>query len=584
MVKRLISAIFALSLAAMLLGGMCVMAAEEPLVILYTGDVHCGVDAGAPEGSMGYANLAALKKQLQGEYAHVALVDAGDAIQGEALGTLTDGKDLVAIMDQVGYDIGVFGNHEFDYGMDRALALLEEAGTDYLACNFVDLRTGKPVTDGYRIISYGELDVAYVGITTPETFTKSTPTYFQDEKGNYIYSFCEKNNGQDLYDAVQAAVDSALAEGADVVIAVGHLGVDGESAPWRSTDVIANTTGIDAFIDGHSHSVIPGEAVKNKDGEDVTLTAAGTKMAYIGKLTVAADGTVTTQLVENYTDVDEQTDTFVKNIQAQFADKLNEVIARSEVTLVINDPETGDRIIRNRETNLGDLCADAYRIVLGADIGVTNGGGIRAEIKPGDVTYGDIIAVHPFGNTACVVEAQGWEILELLEVAAMAAPEELGSFMHVSGVKYTIDTTVESSVTLDEYGMLVSVGDNRRAKNVQILQKDGTYAPIDPDATYTMAAHNYLIKEGGCSVTHFMDNKLLQDEVMIDNQLLMTYIRDHLGGVIGEEYADPYGQGRITIATEPIPETGDASLAPVVMVLAVSMMTLLFLPKKRLKG
>lgn len=578
MMRRLAGMVLVLAmLAALVLSGVSVMAAEAPLVILYTGDVHCGVDAG--EDSMGYANLAALKKELQTQFDHVALVDAGDAIQGEAIGTLTDGRDLVAIMDQVGYDIGVFGNHEFDYGMDRALALLDEAGMDYLACNFIDLHTGKPVTDGYRIVSYGELDVAYVGIATPETFTKSTPTYFQDENGNYIYSFCEKNNGQELYAAVQSAVDSAIGEGADVVIAVGHLGTDPASAPWRSVDVIANTTGIDAFIDGHSHSVIAGETVENKDGNPVTLTATGTKMSHIGKMTVAADGTVTTELVENYTAIDEETDAFVKEIQAQFSDKLNEVVARSEVKLVVNDPVTGERIIRNRETNLGDLCADAYRIVLGADIGMTNGGGIRAEIAPGDVTYGDIIAVHPYGNTMCVVEAKGWEILDLLEVAAMAAPEELGSFMHVSGLKYTIDTTVDSTVELDDYGMLVSTGHNARVKNVQVLQKDGTYAPMDPQATYTLASHNYMIKEGGCSVAHFMDNKLLQDEVMIDNQLLITYIRDHLNGVIGEEYADPYGDGRITIVTEPIPETGDPFVAP--LILAVSLVALLCLLKRR---
>ncbi len=578
MVRRIVS----LVLVLMAIAGVCgvhVMAAEAPLVILYTGDVHCGIEAG--EDSMGYANLVALKKELQTQFDHVALVDAGDAIQGEAIGTLTDGTDLVTIMDQVGYDIGVFGNHEFDYGMDRALALLTEANMDYLACNFIDLRTGDPVTDGYRIIRYGELDVAYVGIATPESFTKSTPTYFQDENGNYIYSFCEKNNGQQLYDAVQYAVDSAIGEGADVVIAVGHLGTDLASAPWRSIDVIANTTGIDAFIDGHSHSVIPGETVENKEGKPVTLTATGTKMSHIGKMTVAADGTVTTELVENYTVIDEETDAFIKEIQGKFDEKLNEVVAQSEVTLVVNDPVTGERIIRNRETNLGDLCADAYRIVLGADIGMTNGGGIRAEIAPGDVTYGDIIAVHPYGNTMCVVEAQGWEILELLEVGAMAAPEELGSFMHVSGLKYTIDTTVASTVVLDDYGMLVSTGDSVRVKNVQVLQDDGTYVPIDPQATYTMASHNYMIKEGGCSVAHFMDNKLLQDEVMIDNQLLITYIRDYLGGAIGDQYAQPYGDGRITIVTEQVPETGDDLVAPVGLVLVVSLTTLLCLLKRR---
>lgn len=584
--KRILAALLAVMLMMLTMPG--VLAAEEKtedIVILYTNDVHCGVDADSPEGTMGYANLAALKKELTAQNAYVTLIDAGDAIQGEAIGTLSDGRYLVDIMNEIGYDYATFGNHEFDYGMDTALSLLTESDAEYLACNFVDLRTGELVAKPYSIAAYGDLKVAYVGIATPESFTKSTPVFFQDENGNFIYSFCEGNNGQDLYDAVQSAIDAATAEGADLVIAVGHLGTDPMSAPWTSYDVIANTVGLDAFIDGHSHSVIEGEKVQNQDGEEVLLTSTGTKLAHIGKMTICPDGSIATELISGYTQVDDAADAYVKEIQSQFADKLNEVVARTEVELVVNDPVTGERIIRNQETNLGDLCADAYRIVLGADIGMVNGGGIRASIEPGEITYGDIIAIHPYGNTMCVVEAQGWEILELLEVAAMAAPNELGSFMHVSGLKYTIDTTVPSTVALDEFGMLVSTGDSTRVKDVCVLQDDGTYAPIDPAATYTLASHNYMIKEGGCSVDYFMDNKLLQDEVMIDNQLLITYIRDHLGGVVGEEYANPYGDGRITILQEgeENPETGDTSAVPVVLTLCLLAAVTIPVAKRKMK-
>ena len=554
---------------------------KRDIVLLYVNDVHCGVDAGSPEGSMGYSNLAALKKELEEQHTYVTLVDAGDAIQGEAIGTLSDGAYLVDIMNYIGFDLATYGNHEFDYGMDVALSLLTESEAHYIACNFTDLATDELVTDAYSIVTYGELKVAYVGIATPESFTKSTPVYFQDENGNYIYSFCEGGNGQELYDAVLASIDAATAEGADVIIALGHLGTDPASAPWRSYDVIANTTGLDAFIDGHSHSTIEGETVKNKDGVDVVLTSTGTKLANVGKMTITPDGEITTELISGYTKVDPDTDAYVKSIQAQFEDKLNEVVARSDVKLVINDPATGERIIRNLETNLGDFCADAYRVVLGADIGMINGGGIRASLEPGDITYGDIIAVHPYGNMMCVVEASGQEILDTLEVAGQMAPGENGSFLHVSGLKYTINTAIESSVVMDDKGMLVSVGDTRRVSNVQVLQKDGTYAPIDPDATYTLASHNYMIKQGGSGVDHFMDNKLIADEVMIDNQVLINYIRGELGGVVGEEYADPYGQGRITmINAEPIPETGEeVSILPLIMI--VSMLSLVVILRKR---
>lgn len=552
------------------------------IAILYVNDVHCGVDAGTPDGSMGYANLAALKKELAQTHSYVTLVDAGDAIQGDAIGTLSDGAYLVDIMNYVGFDYAVFGNHEFDYGMDVTLSLLENADAQYLACNFEDLRTGELVAKPYSLETYGDLTVAYVGIATPESFTKSTPTYFQDENGNYIYGFREGGNGQELYDAVQSAVDAARAEGADLVIALGHLGTDTASAPWRSYDVIANTTGLDAFIDGHSHSTIAGETVGNKAGEPVILTSTGEKMSNIGKMTITSDGAITTELISGYANVDPDTDAYIKSIQSNFEEKLNEVVASSDVELVINDPVTGKRIIRNKETNLGDLVADAYRVVLGADIGMVNGGGIRAAIQPGDITYGDLIAVHPYGNMMCVVEAKGWEILDLLEVAAMAVPEELGSFMHVSGLKFTINTAVASGVVLDNKGMLQSVGDTRRVMDVQVLQDDGSYAPIDPAATYTLASHNYMIKQGGCSVDYFMDNKLLADEVMIDNQILINYIRDELGGVVGDAYADPYGQGRITIIHRELsPDTSDPGMVLPLVVMTVCLLGVMALNKKK---
>ena len=561
---------------------------SSPVVILHTNDIHCGVDADSPEGTMGYAQLAALKKELEAQTPYVTLVDAGDAIHGEAIGTLSDGDYLVEIMNHLGYDYAVFGNHEFDYGMDRALTLPEQSQAEYLACNFSDLRTGQTVAKPYSIAHYGELSVAYVGIATPETFTKSRPAFFQDEQGNYIYSFCEGEEGQQLYRAVQKAIDDARAEGADYVIAVGHLGTDSASKPFRSYDVIANTTGLDAFLDGHSHSVINGERIQDAQGKEVLLSSAGTKLESIGKLTINPDGTLTAELISGYTQTDPETDAFVKDIQAQYEDLLGEVIARSEVALVTNDPVTGDRIVRSRETNLGDLCADAYRLVLGADVAMVNGGGIRAEIAPGDITNGDLIAVHPFGNTMCVAEVTGQEILDILEVGAMVSPEENGGFQHVSGMKYTIRTSIPSGVELDDKGMLVQIRGQRRVTDVQILQKDGSYAPLDPGAVYTLASHNYMLKDGGAGVPFLNESRLVQDEVMTDNQVLITYMREHLKGTVGAEYADPYGQGRITITDalpvvpEENPKTAEPVLAaPVIMVAAMALLWFLIRGERR---
>lgn len=531
----------------------------DDIVVLYTNDIHCTSDDG-----MSYAAIAGYKSEMEATYGadNVTLVDNGDAIQGAVLGTLSDGEWIVDIMNEVGYDLAIPGNHEFDFGMDQFLDIAKnQAAYQYLSCNFLD-KDGNTVLDPYTIVSYGDTDIAYVGISTPETISKSTPAFFQDENGNYIYSFCQGENGQELYDRVQDTVDAARADGADYVVALAHLGEDLASRPWMSTEVIANTTGIDAVLDGHSHTVDAEQIVKNADGEDVVLSQTGTKAESIGQLTIdPATGDMSTQLVKL---ADVATDspaytaaqTYIQGIQEKYQDVVAEVVATSDVTLTVSDPATGERRIRSAETNMGDFCADAYREVMGADIGFVNGGGIRADINPGDVTYGDLIAVHPFGNMICLAEVSGQQILDALEMGArVVGTAESGGFQQVSGLKYTVNTQIPSSVVLDDNGSFVEVSGARRVSDVMVENREtGAYEPIDPDATYTLAGHNYMLKQGGDGFTMFGEDniKLLLDETMVDNEVLIDYLTENLDGVIGEEYADPYGQGRITINNEPV--------------------------------
>ena len=534
------------------------------IVILYTNDVHCSVDQNV-NTNMGYAGVAAYKADMKAITSNVALVDCGDAIQGEAIGTLSTGRYLIDIMNASGYDYAVYGNHEFDYGMSRIQELTAEASFKYLSCNFMDIKSdpAKNVLDAYAIRDFGGKKVAFIGISTPESITKSTPAYFQDEDGNYIYGFCSGGNGQELYDAVQAAVDAAKAEGVDYVVAIAHLGIDTQSSPWTSREVIANTTGIDVVLDGHSHSTIAGETVKNKDDEDVILSSTGDKLRNLGRLVIKANGTMATSLIaaKDYTEQDEATTKYIQEIVGQFEALLNEVIAKTDVDLVINDPETGDRMVRNRETNLGDLCADAYRTLLDADIAFVNGGGIRASIPAGDITYGQIIAVHPFGNMACSIEVTGQQILDALELGCASTPGESGGFLQVSGLTYEIHTYIPSGVQLDENKMFQGVEGERRVKNVKVGG-----VPIDVNKTYVLASHNYMLKAGGDGFSMFKGAKVLRDEVMIDNQVLINYIQDELKGVVGSEYANPYGQGRIEIVAEETvvqpgePNTGAAAV------------------------
>lgn len=546
-----------LLLALMMLSG-CVGAAAEPapaltkdIVVLYTSDAHCGIDAG-----FGYAGLAAVRDQL-GKSNHVALVDNGDAIQGEPVGTMTTGEALIELMNAVGYEVAIPGNHEFDYGMDRFLELTGKANFPYISANFN--KEGENVFDPYVIKEYEGVKVAFVGATTPKTITSSTPKYFQDESGNFVYGFCQDESGEKLYAAVQAAVDAARAEGADYVVLMAHLGIEAECSPWMSTEVIANTTGIDALLDGHSHSEIVQEKVLNKDGQEVLLSACGTKLTNIGYLRIGADGTLSTGLYSWKNDVSAPDLLGIENSVSQAVtaatatldEKLGEVVAKSAVDLVIYDPEakmedgSAVRLIRNAETNLGDLCADAYRDQSGADIAFVNGGGIRVDIKAGDITLNDILKVHPFGNAMCVVEASGQQILDALEWGARVTPSESGGFLQVSGLTYEIHTGIESSCTQDENGLFTGVAGEYRVKNVMVGGEE-----LDLTKTYTLASHNYMLKNAGDGFTMFQSDPILQDEVMIDNQVLINYITGTLGGVVGEQYAQPYGEGRIVAVAE----------------------------------
>jgi len=510
-------------------------AKSNDIVILGTSDVHCGIDQ-----NIGYAGLAAYKKAMAEKYNYVALVDAGDAIQGDTIGTLSKGEYLVDIMNEVGYDVVVPGNHEFDYGMDQFLnVIVPKMKATYVSANFV--KNGKPVFDTYKMMTYGDKKVAFVGICTPETLVKSTPTYFQDKNGNYIYDFCNDTTGEKLYKAVQDAVDAAKKAGANYVVAVAHLGDDSASAPWTSMDVLAKTSGIDVLLDGHAHSTVV-KSVKNKDGKSIQMVATGTKLENIGKIVIAENGAITAEYINGDVakDKDAGVTKFIEGIKAKYAELEKKVVAKTAVDLAIADKD-GNRLVRSEETNLGDLCADAYRNVLGADIAFVNGGGIRVAIPKGNITYGQVIAVHPFGNMACVVEATGQQILDALEFGARNVGKgENGGFLQVSGLTYTINSLIEPSIQTNEAGEFVKVTGDYRVRDVKVGGVD-----LDLNKTYTLASHNYMLKSGGDGFVMFKGNKLLQDEVMIDNQVLINYIQKNLNGVVDDQYAAP--QGRIKI-------------------------------------
>lgn len=553
----------------------CWTGEKSEVTILYTNDVHTYIDKQAPE--LTYAAIAALKQSYQNAGKKVLLVDAGDHVQGTAYGSMDQGASIIELMNAAGYDAATPGNHEFDYGMDRAKELMRDADFPYLSCNWVDLRTNLRVLPEIKVFVRGGVRIAFVGITTPETFTKSTPAYFMNKaQTKYIYDILGGEDGQKLYSAVQKAVDKAKCL-ADVVIGLGHLGVDPSSSPWTSEEVIAHTTGFDAFIDGHSHTVMENKQVADASGRMVTLTQTGSYFANVGEMTIAPDGTISTRLVSTY----DQEDVAVAAEQAAWVntvdDMLGEKIAVADTKFYITDPATGKRRIRSGETNLGDFVADGIYTYfnevekLHCDIAIMNGGGIRSDEDAGYWTFKTCKQVSPFGNVACLMSVTGKQIQDALEFAARfagAEGKENGGFLQVAGATYEIRTDIPNTVQTDDKNVWIgSATGTPRVQNVKIYDRHtGTYEPLDPAKTYALAGMNYTLRNLGDGFAMFDGAELIKDYVSEDYLVMSTYAMT-FGGVDAEglphlssansvlaeypgyllDYENPYGAGRISI-------------------------------------
>lgn len=503
----------------------------KDVVILYDNDVHCAID--------GYARMAGERDVMKNLTPNVALVSCGDFVSGNVFGSINRGEYIVELMNVVGYDFITLGNHEFDYRIPQLQKLTEKLTAKTLSCNFRTIDGNKTMFDGHAIKQFGKLNVAFIGVSTPESMTSSTPAYFKDENGKFVYTFCQDR----LFEIVQNEVDQARQEGADYVVVLSHLG-DVGSAP-TSLQLISHTSGIDVVLDGHAHSEIPQQTVLNSKGKKVVLSSTGTAFANVGRLIIKSNGHISTELIP--------TDEIFYNSKVSFwaasvKNKVDEAgrreIGSSAVAQSIND-ETGARIVRKLECNLGDFCADAYRMTQNTDIGWCNGGSIRADLPAGKITLNSLLSVFPFNSQAAVGEVTGQAVLDALEMTSRRSPVDNGGFAQVSGLKYEIDTTVASSVIVDGNGVFSSVNGKRRVHHVTVLNKNtGEYEPIVPTAHYTIAASAYVLRDNGDGVV-FPNIVITKDAVCSDAEILETYITKFLNKKIGTEYAEP--QGRIIV-------------------------------------
>ena len=498
----------------------------ETIVILYENDVHCAVE--------GYSKLAAMKNELSEDYEYVGVVSSGDFVQGGTLGAVSRGEYIVSLMNLVGYDAVTLGNHEFDYKLARLNDLVELMNTKPISCNFQKIGESKSYFEPYSIVSYGDVDIAYIGITTPSALSSSSPAQFKDENGEYIYTF----NVDTLYDVVQANIDSAKEDGADYIIALSHIGYEEDPQYEDARDLIENTDGFDVVLDGHSHSVIENMKLTDEGGNEVVLTSTGTKFENIGKLTISGE-TITTELIEteSYTNTDASVDAKLAEINEAYSALGNRKIGDSEIELITHDGDK--RLVRTTETNLGNLCADAIKTVTKVDIAYVNGGGIRAPIEIGEVSFNDIFSVFPFNNQIVVAEMTGQKIRDMLEMSLMNYPAEDGSFPHVAGLTFSLNKSIPTSVKTDENTVFTGVDGEYRVYDIKVLNEDtGEYEPIKLDGTYSFASFNYFVLDQGGGMSMFDGVKILKNDGMLDVEALETYITENLGGVIGEEYAE----------------------------------------------
>ena len=609
-------------------------AKSEDIVIMYTNDVHTYIDS-----PLSYDVVAGIKNELEKQYANVLLVDAGDHIQGTAYGSMDKGKTIVELMNAAGYDAATLGNHEFDYDMDGTMNVIDWASYDYLSCNFyheADGVRGENVLDSYKIFDLGGQKVAIVGITTPESFTKSTPAYFQDDAGDYIYGISGGENGAALHADVQKAIDDAKAEGATIVIGLGHLGVDPSSTPWTSQETITAVSGLTAFIDGHSHTTMVSKIVKDKDGKDVVLTQTGEYLGAVGMMVIDSQtGEISTDLImaqeteedsgeytlvsDLYTGAAWPVDEDVKAIKdawmAQIEEELGAVIGSTTVDLDNYDAE-GNRLVRSQETNTGDFAADALYYLfdnmgLDVDVAIMNGGGVRNQkIAAGDLTYQICKNIHTFGNVACLQTITGQQLLDALEWGSRmtGSGEECGGFLQVSGITYQIDTSIENTTQVDGKGVWIGGPTGQyRVHDVMVYNKEtDQYEPLDLEAEYNLAGYNYTLRDLGDGFAMFDGAVNVLDYVMEDYMVLANYVQAFENGQVGAsnsplldkyenmllDYSTVNGSGRIVMAArtpvEPpvdpdVPDTGDETMLLYVSVLCLSVlgMTALVVSRKR---
>jgi len=506
---------------------------ERSIVILHDNDVHCAIE--------GYLPFAGYKRAvIDADTAYVATVSSGDYVQGGSLGSVSRGSYIIDMMNAVGYDVVTLGNHEFDYGGERMQELMSSLKAEVVSANVSLAGEVQTLYAPFTLRRYGNRTVGFVGATTPGAAVSEAYTFF-DKQGNPVFDAHE----DEVTLRVQQAVDEARAQGADYVILLSHLGEVPVLSYVNTTELIAQTRGIDAVLEGHTHNLIVEQWIDNANGKPVLLTETGTRFSHIGKLVISPDGTLHAECipVDQVSGLhDARTDSVMAVIDAEVSGLMEQKLIHSGFPLFANDAQ-GNRIIRCSETNLGDLVSDAMRVVTGTQIALMNGGGIRADIAEGDVKYMHVNDVLPFSNSVLTLYMTGQQIVDLLEWTCQDLPEMSGNFMQASGLRYTADCRYQNQLSVDEEGVLIVEG-KRRVIKVEVLDGD-RYLPIDPHRKYLVTTIEYISNTGRAFPT-MVPLPHVNDDLMGDIECLIQYL-NMMDGEMPERYRKPDGEGRIKI-------------------------------------
>lgn len=498
---------------------------KDDVVIVFENDVHGAID--------GYPFFAGYRDAMKEQYRYVVTVSCGDFLSGNSHCNFDSCRSLTSIMASVGYDYTVIGNHEFDNSISLMQDRLQAIGAKTLCCNFADLHTGEQIFEGHDVQQYGNIRVGFVGVTTPKMISLIPLSHVTDESGNIVYDF----GGDNIEELIQAEVDATISEGADYVILLSHVGED------QMGEIIKSVSGVDAILDAHTHTVQPGAYFTDADGKQVLWTSTGTKFQNIGKLIISTDGKISSGLIsrEEITARSSKVQAEVDKANAEYDAFANVKIGVAEAKISIYD-ENGNFTARTEECALGDFVAEASRTMLGADIGLVNGGGLRAEIEAGDITFNTIFTVLPFLNEMCVVEVTGQSLLDALEMSYRLTPAKNGGFLQVAGLKVEIDSTIATTVVVDANGVFQSVAGERRVKSVMVQDKSGDFAPLDPAGRYTIAATKYVLLEQGDGLVFAGATEVPTQQSYVDVYLVVDFIKHHLHGTVGREYSQTDGR------------------------------------------